>query len=146
MPAPESERLVAAWLEYQRNWWAFSALQDLCDSDPEAAWPILLRLVSLAENDELLEAIGAGPMEDLLQAHGHVLVARLEAEVPTNSKLQKVLASVWLPRAEDSTTLRLVALGCDLLREVPESARLPIAMVKEGLRLAEERHNERDDA
>jgi hypothetical protein len=146
MPPPESEDLIAAWLEYQRNWWAFGALQDLCASDPEAAWPILLRIVSLAENDELLESIGAGPLEDLLQAHGHTLVARLEAEAPTNPKLQKALASAWLPRAEDSTTLRLVALGCDLLREAPESMRLPIAMVKEGLRLAEERHNERDDA
>lgn len=143
---PESERLIAAWFEYQRNWWASGALQDLCASDPEAAWPILLRMVSLAENDELLETIGAGPLEDLLQAHGPALVTRVEAEAPTNPKLRKALANVWLPRAEDSTTSRLVALGCDLLREVPESMRLPVAMVKEGLRLAEERHNERDDA
>src|SRR3954452_14769854 len=146
MPSTEVDELVSAWLTYQRNLWSYSALVDLCTQNPEAAWFVLLRILALVEGDEMLQTIGAGPLEDLLKMHSSTLVARVEAEAAINPKLRTALASVWLARSDDPVTARLVAIGCDLLREVPESMRLPIAMFKEAFRLAEQKHDERDDA
>jgi hypothetical protein len=146
MPPLQVDDLAAAWLTYQRNCWSNGALADLCTKDPEAAWGVLLRILGLTHDDEMLQAIGAGPLEDLLRAHASTLVARVEAEATINAKLRTALASVWLPRSQDPVTARLVAIGCDQLREVPEHMREPIAMIQEALRLAEQRHTERDDA
>lgn len=120
MTSPDTDRLVAAWLTYQRNWWAYSAMEELCVKDPESALLVLLRMVSAADNNEMLETIGAGPLEDLLQDHGSTVVAQVEAEAASNPKLRIALAHVWLPRSPDPVTARLVALGCDLLRETPQ--------------------------
>ena len=120
MPFSKSSELVAAWLALQRNWWAHDALNDLCRKDPLEAWSVVVELVAAAESDELLEMIGASPLEDLLQDHGSTLLAKVEEEHARSDKFRKALASVWLPRSSDPVTQRLVALGCDLLREQPE--------------------------
>jgi hypothetical protein len=117
MNSIDRERLVQAWLTFQRNWWSYRALIDLCEKDPDLAWPVLLRVISEAEDQEMLETIGAGPLEDVLRAHGEALVAEVEEESCSNQKLRCALGSVWLPRKDDPVTGRLVKIGCLLLQE-----------------------------
>jgi len=62
--------LVQAWLAYQRNWWAFERMMDLIMRQPDQAWTVLKTLTEKAETDALLEAIGAGPLEDFIENHG----------------------------------------------------------------------------
>ena len=66
------EELATAWIEQQREEeegsWAIHHLIDLCGptSDPEMAWPVILRLVELSTDDLLLSYVAAGPLEDFL--------------------------------------------------------------------------------
>ena len=73
--------LVSSWLAVQSNWWAFEALREQITHQPEEAWRTLLQLVQVAESKQLLEDIGAGPLEDFLRLHASAFLERLEAEV-----------------------------------------------------------------
>jgi len=99
----------------QRHWWAWDTLNELCSSRPEDAWGAVLEILDLAENDERLGEIGAGPLEDLLRVHGEELIDRLESEVRANEKLRKALADVWLPDSDSPLTARFTGLGCKLV-------------------------------
>ena len=106
--------LVDAWLNVQRNWWATEALHEHLKRQSEQAWPILLALLEAADSAELLEDIGAGPLEDFLRDHGAKVIDTVEAEAERNEKLMRALSNVWLSHSKDVTTTRLVALGCQL--------------------------------
>ncbi|MBQ0936425.1 DUF6869 domain-containing protein [Ideonella paludis] len=106
--------LVTAWLTYQRNWWAFEALDDLIRESPVDAWETLLALIDSAE-PEMLEQIGAGPLEDFVGAHADTYIERLEQEASTNLAFQKAMKSVWLKPGENGVVERLVILGCEVV-------------------------------
>jgi hypothetical protein len=111
MDTNERRNLVTSWLALRRNWWAMEALHRQIEKEPQEAWQSLLGLLEAADN-ELLETIGAGPLEDFLRAHAREFVAVLESEAGHNAKLRTALERVWIPRGEDEVTLRLVKLGC----------------------------------
>src|ERR1700676_1636073 len=60
MNPPDRERLVNAWLTYQKNWWAFEALMKLWRESPDEALDLIINLARSADDDELVEAVGAG--------------------------------------------------------------------------------------
>ena len=69
MSTHDPESLATAWLEHQKHWWAYEALDGLVASSPSEALEVVTRLVDRAENHAMLEAIGAGPLEDLIHYH-----------------------------------------------------------------------------
>jgi len=107
--------LIEAWLTFQRNWWAYEAMEHLCRNEPHECWITLLELLDAADTDDLLGDIAAGPLEDFLRLHGLQFVSKVEQEATANAKLRLALAGVWLPRSDDATTERLVRLGCQLV-------------------------------
>jgi len=117
MKAEDRRALVESWLAYQRHWWAFDVLREQVEQRPEDAWVSLLHLVDAADSAELLEDIGAGPLEDFLKTHGSSFVERVEAEAGKNEKFARAMSHVWLRRTQDPTTIRLVSLGCQLVGE-----------------------------
>lgn len=112
MPTEDQESLVQSWLTFKRHWWAFDALDDLCRDNPEKAWLVVAALVEAADTEELLGAVGAGPLEDLLSEHGATFVDRAETEARTNAKFAAALRNVWLSEQGSETTKRLLAIGC----------------------------------
>jgi hypothetical protein len=46
--------------------------------------------------DELLEYIGAGPVEDLVNRHGAALIEKIEDEAKRDPRFREALASIWL--------------------------------------------------
>jgi hypothetical protein len=56
LTAEEQVKLAESWLTVQRHWWAWDAINRLCDEAPLDAWPIILRLIELADDEELLTA------------------------------------------------------------------------------------------
>src|SRR5687767_11130920 len=100
MPAHDDRKLVEAWLTMQRNWWAYETLDRLCDGEPEKAWDLVLAIVDAADSDDLLETIGAGPLENVLDKHAPQLVGRVEAALADHPGLARALTSVWLRDGE----------------------------------------------
>lgn len=118
----EQERLVRGWLELQEHWWAHAALHDVCESDPELAWSVILDVLERTSSREILEVTAAGPFEDLLRAHGERLIARLEVAVASNPRLREAVRIVRIPPRGDDITRRLVEVGCI---ELPQRTTTP---------------------
>jgi hypothetical protein len=62
---------------------------------PEQAWPIIVKLVANAPDDLTLGFIGAGPIEDLVNHHGHAFCGRLIAETARDARFRFALGHVW---------------------------------------------------
>lgn len=95
----EDERRIDAWFTYEENFWSFEAMRALVDEQPEEAWPILLRMLDGADEGHI-GSLSAGPLEDLLHAHGPLLIDRIAAEARTNAKLREALTGVYLWNSE----------------------------------------------
>ena len=117
MNTDERQVLVTSWLTMQRNWWAFEELHRQLKNEPQEGWLTLLCLIEAAEGPEMLETIGAGPLEDLLRSHAEGFITSVEFEAAKNSKLRISLSHVWVRHKDHEITRRLVALGCQLIAE-----------------------------
>jgi hypothetical protein len=98
--------LVTAYLRHHRtrdraDFWAFDEVKDrvLWNPDPAAAWELVLALVRAADDDSL-GYVGAGPLEDLVTAHGVSLIQEIEHEAMIDPRFQACLARVWLSEGE----------------------------------------------
>jgi hypothetical protein len=81
---------------YEQNFWAHDELADLCESKPQDAWEVIVALVEAANSEPLLEAIGAGPLQDLMALHGEDYIARVEQEAAGNARFRRAMAGAWL--------------------------------------------------
>jgi hypothetical protein len=104
--------LARAWVRVQKNWWAYDEVQDAVENHPRRAWALLGRLADLAASDELIDDLGAGPLEDFVQAHAAKFIGQIERRAVEHDRFRRALHSVRLPRASDSVSRRLLALGC----------------------------------
>jgi hypothetical protein len=106
------EDLVSAWLGYYQElqeggnlsgqaspdspyYWAIDALDDICRSQPELCWTLILRLSDRATLDLQLSSIAAGPLEDLLSRNGIDFIERIEIEANQNEKIKNILNWIW---------------------------------------------------
>jgi hypothetical protein len=119
MSAPDHKQIADSWLTVQRHWWAYDAVCKLVETSPHEALSLIFLLVSLADTPELLQDIGAGPLEDLLRRHGAAVIDAVESHAPDNPSLRTALSHVWY-REGAEVGGRLAALGC---QSVPTKSR-----------------------
>jgi hypothetical protein len=94
LPKPESPRQLAAYVattkksvEDDPHFWAWEAVHDAVDCDPERAWTVLLE--SLARSAPGREhIIGAGPLEELLIKWPRLLAKRTAIELARNERFE----------------------------------------------------------
>lgn len=91
-------------------------LGDRIRDDPEGAWMTLLELVGeIAEADtQVLDMVGAGPIEDFVKCHAESYIGRIEAEAAVNARFLRSLARIWLSEGhlpEDVTDRLLRVTG-----------------------------------
>jgi hypothetical protein len=79
----------------QEDSWAVREVNTLVRDDPAEAWEVTRILVETAPSDEALAYVAAGPLEELLNKHGPVLIDRIEEESRENARLQLALSGVW---------------------------------------------------
>jgi len=78
-------------------------LTDILVADPESAWAIMLDIINrtyahtgLKENEEqLLELLGAGVLEDLIQDNFSRMYDAIAEEAKTNEGLRFCLGCIW---------------------------------------------------
>ena len=86
-------------------------MRDIVKRDPEGAWDILLELIRRADGDRALAYIAAGPLENVLVAHGERYFPRVETETGRNAKFRRALVGVWgESRMSEDLVRRLHAL------------------------------------
>lgn len=114
MDETESKKIAEAWLHFQRNWWAWDKLDELCRKDPKAAWSVLTELVEQAQSKDLLEDIGVGPLEDFINYYASDYIDELEKQAGTSEALAAALAFAQLRDPNHPLSERIAALGCRL--------------------------------
>jgi hypothetical protein len=112
MFTPDHKQIAESWLTVQRHWWAYDAVRRLCESEPKEALALILLMVDLADQLLLLNAIGSGPLEDLLVKRGADVITEVEARARDNTPLRTALSYVWISDGSGALNQRLVALGC----------------------------------
>lgn len=67
--------------------WAWEAVTQLVDTDPERAWLVLLEAIRrCAQNNEYM--IGAGPLEELLVKHPRLFASRVAENLSSNPRFR----------------------------------------------------------
>ena len=82
-------------LKQQEDSWVVRELNTLVQDDPTEAWEVTRILVNTAPSDGALAYVAAGPLEELLNKHGPVVIDRIEEESRQNLRLQLALSGVW---------------------------------------------------
>ncbi|MFT4580990.1 MAG: hypothetical protein ACI915_001335 [Gammaproteobacteria bacterium] len=112
MDGTESKKIAEAWVNFQRNWWAWDKLDELCRKDAKAAWAVLVELVEVADGADLLEDIGVGPLEDFINYYATDYIDDIEAAARASEQLSAALAHAQLRDANHEMAARIAALGC----------------------------------
>jgi hypothetical protein len=97
--------------ESGKNFWAYERLSDLCRDDPEAAWNVIDEIFQRDSSDLILSNLGAGPLEDLLTAHGARFIDRVEKRAAKDEKFRKLLGVVWRNEIPDDVWKRIKAVA-----------------------------------
>jgi len=80
--------------EQQGKFWSFERLWELVHDDSEAAWNII-QIIRQEESDLILSNLAAGPLEDLLVAHGDRFIDRVETLAERDAQFRRLLAATW---------------------------------------------------
>lgn len=94
-PAGDGEELLSAWFTYHQTSWGFDKVWKLTGSDPDRLWELIQDMITAALDNDTLGYIGAGPLEDLLSAHGSTFIERIAEFAKVNAKFRVALAGVW---------------------------------------------------
>jgi hypothetical protein len=108
----DSKNIAEAWLNFQKNWWAWDKLDELCRKDARGAWAVLTELVDQARSGELIEDIGVGPLEDFVNYYAAEFIGELESRAQTSKAFTEALGHVQLRDASHPLASRIAALGC----------------------------------
>jgi hypothetical protein len=113
----DKQVLVAAWIalhhakakspEYDKNFWAFTALSDLCETNPDSCWELIEEIRSSDGSDVILANLAAGPLEDLLVYHGGRFIERIEELARNDGQYRKLLGAMWQNEIPDDVWERV---------------------------------------
>ena len=112
MTKDKRKDVAHAWIAVQRNWWAWEAIERTCEFRPKKAWGLLQSLIDLADTQELIQDIGAGPLEDFIRAHAPTFIQPIERLASQNRRFRQALRAARIPRGNDDISQRLIQLGC----------------------------------
>lgn len=117
----DSQQIAAAWVklhsapeespEREGLFWAYSRVCDLIQDDPEEGWEIIEIIRRLDESDLILSNLAAGPLEDLLVAHGGKFIDRIEVMAKDDQQLRKLLGATWQNDMSDALWARIRAVA-----------------------------------
>ena len=97
---PEGDaHLVDAYLRHyatgdQSLLWAFSEVNAITFRQAERGWNIALALIAAAPTDDALGYVVAGPLEEVLEVHGNLLMDLVEERALVDAKFRNALSRV----------------------------------------------------
>jgi len=119
-PLPTMDDLIQAWIdmtvhgrgtpEYEESFWAFWAIQDLINEHPDQAFLVIREILRKNQTDKVFQSLSAGPLEDLLAAHGPTIIERVEDTARSDPIFRKLLGGVWQDQIREDIWHRVQAV------------------------------------
>jgi len=75
--------------------WAIERFIDAPYEAPEECWAAILEVLNKEPSQKVIGVLAAGPLEDLIEAHGPEYIERIEREAKNNPKFRYLLGGVW---------------------------------------------------
>lgn len=99
MAESDLNNLAFAWLRNSRlgndeDFWAWEEARRIIETDLDAAWKLTVLLLAKVDSDDEVGIIAAGPLEDLIDMHGHKALDLIERECEKNGRLRLALSTV----------------------------------------------------
>ena len=101
----DEDRLIEDWIRFQylhRDGkpidaviWAHAALDDMCDSHPQACFEMIQKVLVKDSSEMILSALAAGPLEDLLSRHGPAIIEEISSAATREPHIRTMLTGVW---------------------------------------------------
>jgi hypothetical protein len=85
-------------------------------------WQFILMAVSLAESDDELSHIAAGPLEHLLGWHGEDYISLVEEQAAADPKFARMLTGVWRYKMSDEVWSQVERLKARVTEPLRPSA------------------------
>ena len=115
----EIESLATEWIfairnkvDSERVSKAESAVLELELDDPETLWLLILEILSRKNVTDVLETLGAGPLEELIALNGGEYFERIHQESQKNEKFAEALKSVWVDEEVKPSVEAFTEIGC----------------------------------
>lgn len=100
------DRLARSWIfaqklgvdrpGYDKHIWAVDEMIDLAIDSPDELWLAILRILEIDSTEEVVKAVGAGPLEDLMVQHGEQFINEVEKYAAKSAALKNAIKNVWL--------------------------------------------------
>jgi hypothetical protein len=114
--------LAEAWIRFQQkpeeepdvtdpDWVAVDAVMGIGMKNPEHLMRMIGLILELTDDDDVLGDVGAGPLEDLLRAHGQEYGPQVIDKARDDPRWREAYKSVWIFGFTDETTQRLLQQG-----------------------------------
>ena len=112
MTSNEITRISDNWITLRsNNAYSDSELDfDLPFNKPDMCIDVILNIlekIDIVPENKLFDILAAGPLEDLLQENGHLIIDRVEILARTNPAFRKLLNGVWGNELNNSIKKRL---------------------------------------
>lgn len=75
--------------------WAFDCVCELVEDSPDLAVDFVLRALAFCETNQDVAVLAAGPLEELLKAHGAKVIRSIEVEAEKSARFRLLLSGVW---------------------------------------------------
>lgn len=77
------------------NFWAYEKFDELVKCSPDIAFELIIRTLAQTENDDVLDNLAAGPLEDLVRVHGERFIGQIEVQARKDEKFRRLLGGLW---------------------------------------------------
>jgi hypothetical protein len=121
MDSAMQNQLMRAWIalqksphdseDYHRLFWAHEKIWELGQDSPRECLSVILAILQHDPSDKIVENLAAGPLEDLLSAHGDELIDEIELQAKRNDNFRRLLGGVWQNAISDDVWERLKAVA-----------------------------------
>lgn len=102
----DTDKLAKSWIfaqklgvdspGYEKQSWAVDKVIDLADQAPDELWQLILRILDLDSSEQIVNSVGAGPLEDLMAKHGESYIIKVEEQASKSEVFKRAMKSVWL--------------------------------------------------
>jgi hypothetical protein len=95
----EDNALVAAYLKHYLTradsvLWAFNEVSEITLKDAERGWTTIQALIAAAPDEGALAYVAAGPLDEVLEAHGRQIIDRVEELARQSPRFRRPLSRV----------------------------------------------------
>ena len=92
--------------EHDAIFWAFECMDAIATEAPSTALWIITAALKLAQDDQDIDFLAAGPLEDLLDVNGPEIIEEIEKVAAENERFRYLLSGVWGENSIDPAVWR----------------------------------------